>query len=313
MEEKNLTMGDFEKELDASMREIQEGEVVEGTVVGISDTEVMFDFGYFSQGIIPANQLSDDPSFSIKAHLNTGDSFKAMILKKDDGYGNVVLSKKAVAAKEAWAKLKELQDAKATVEVTVKSSVKGGLVGYLEGLRAFVPASKVALGFVEDLEQFVGQVLECKIITLSEEEKKLVLSARDVLVEKEKADKLKSIEGLEEGAVVDGVVESLQTYGAFVNIGNGVTGLLHVSQISHKRVKEPASVLKEGDQIQVKIIGLKDGRISLSKKALEEETRPVFNKEKRNFKKKEDKVVIPKAEDIATSLGSLLKNLHLDK
>ncbi len=173
----------------------------------------------------------------------------------------------------SWEKLQDDLENKINVEVEIKEAVKSGVTTTLEGVRGFIPASKLSLGFVEekDLQNWVGKRLEVRVITAEPENNKLVLSARDIL--KEEADRLKEEKAasVQVGLVTEGTVESIKDYGAFVNIGDGVTGLLHVSQISNKRVKSPYDVLKEGQTVTVMVTKVADGRISLSMRALEAE------------------------------------------
>lgn len=301
------SMADYKSELDSSMRTIKVGDIVDGTVAGISETEVTVDLGYYAEGIIRFADWSADPTFSVKESVKAGDPVKATVLRMDDGHGNILLSRKNAVETLAWEKLKAMQDEKEVVEVKVAEAVKGGVVAYLDGVRAFVPASKLSLEFVEDLTTFVGQTIPARVIQAEREGRKLVLSSRDVLRERRKEEKANRISNLAVGLVTEGTVDSLQSYGAFVNLGNGIDGLVHVSQISGKgRIRHPEDVLKVGDKVKVKVIALKDGKISLSMKALDEkaasEARPV----------EEEKVVLPKVEKISTSLGSLLKGIKLD-
>ena len=170
----------------------------------------------------------------------------------------------------------------------------------VEGLRGFVPASKLSLSYIEDLETYLLKDIEVQVIDVDQANNRLVLSAREILKEKERKAREEQIANLKIGTVMQGTVETLQNYGAFVKLENGLSGLVHVSQISQKRVKVPSDVLNVGDTVDVKIIGIKDGKISLSMKVLEEAK-----------EEPEEKVVIPKSENIGTSLGDLFKNLKL--
>lgn len=170
----------------------------------------------------------------------------------------------------------------------------------VEGLRGFIPASRLSLSYIDDLESYLLKDIEVQVIDVDQAENKLVLSARELLKEKERKAKEEKISNLQVGTVMTGTVDSLQTYGAFIQLEDGLSGLVHISQISQKRIKSPKDVLNVGDEVQVKVIGIKDGKISLSMKALEEvEEEPV------------EKVEIPKAEEIGTSLGDLFKNIQL--
>lgn len=204
---------------------------------------------------------------------------------------------------EKWAELAQQMEDKTVLKVKVKEAVKGGLVAYVDDIQGFIPASQAADHYIEKLEDLVGQHLEVVPITVDMEKKRLVLSARAVLQEKKAAERAEKLASVEVGSVVNGTVDSLKDYGAFVNLENGLSGLLHVSQISNQRIKHPGVVLKEGQNVTVKVIGVKDGKISLSMKALEED--------KEKAEEKAEKVVIPKAEEIGTNLGDLFKNIQL--
>ena len=298
------TMEDFSNEINESMRVINTGDMIEGTVVGISDTEVTLDLQYYAEGIIKAEDYSGDPSFNIKQDVNVGDTVNAVVIRMDDGQGNILLSRKKAVDMEAWEKFSDYLKNKTHVKVKINQAVKGGVTAFLEGVRAFIPASKLSLSFVEDLEQFVGQEVEAIVITADEAEKRLVLSVRDVLREQADEDKARTISNMKVGLVTEGTVETIKPYGAFVNIGNGVSGLVHISQITNiKRLRNPGEVLKEGQTVKVKVTAVKDGKISLSMKALEEAAPEKFH---------EEKVELPKTEELTTSLGSLLGGLNLD-
>ena len=189
---------------------------------------------------------------------------------------------------------------KTTLPVKVEGIVNGGAIAMVEGLRGFIPASRLSLSYIEDLETYLLKDIEVRVIEVNQAENRLVLSAREILREKEKKAMEEKIASVKVGSVVKGKVESLQTYGAFVRLEDGLSGLVHVSQISRKRVKSPKDVLSVGDEVTVKIIGLKDGKISLSMKALEERD-----------EEEDIKVEIPKSENIGTSLGDLFKNIKL--
>ncbi len=199
-----------------------------------------------------------------------------------------------------WNVVQSYMENKTILPVKVEGIVNGGAIAMVEGLRGFIPASKLSLSYIEDLETYLLKDIEVRVIDVDQAENRLVLSAREILKEKEKKAMEEKIAGLKIGTVLSGKVETLQNYGAFVKLENGLSGLVHVSQISQKRVKTPKDVLKEGEEVKVKIIGIKDGKISLSMKALEE------TKEEPT-----EKVVIPKSENIGTSLGDLFKNLNL--
>ena len=299
-------MDDFAEELGKSMRKIEVGDLVEGVVAGVSEEEVTVDLQYFAEGIIRKLDYSGDPHFSIKNDVKVGDEVKAIVLRTDDGRGNILLSRRNAMEKLAWEEFKEMKANKTDTEIRVVDVVKGGVIGYLNGIRAFVPASQLSLDYVEDLTTFKGKTIPVRVITAEQEGKKLVLSSRDILREKRNAEKKERISNIQPGLVTEGKVQSLMAYGAFVNLGEGIDGLLHISQIaSDKRLKHPNEVLKVGDTVKVKVTGVKDGKISLSMRALDESApapKPV----------EEEKVSLPKSEKLTTSLGSLLSGIKLN-
>lgn len=298
------TMEEYAAELEASFKKIYEGDILTGTVIGITETEIILDFGYYTDGIIRLEDASDDPAFSIKTSIEMGQTLSATVIKRDDGAGHILLSMKEAAAVLAWDRLNELKDTKQNVTVKITGVTKGGAVAYLEGIRGFIPASKLALDYVEeeDLEQFLNQSIEVRVITVDEEEKRLVMSAREILKEIADAERAKKVSNVEVGLVTEGTVETLKEYGAFVNLGNGLSGLLHVSQITQQRIKHPGVVLKEGQTVKVKITAVKDGKISLSMKALEEIAAVEIQ---------EEVFEMPETEAATTSLGALFANIKL--
>ena len=283
------SMDDFKDELNRSFRSINEGDLITGTVIGITDTEVMVDLGYYTEGIIKITELSNDPSFSIKADIAVGEEITALVLREDDGEGNVLLSLKQAHDVISWDKLKEAMNNQSVFSCKIKEIVNAGVVTYVEGIRAFIPASQLSLSYVEDLEPFRGKTVDAVIITVDEDKKKLVLSAKQVARERAEKEHKMKVSSLQVGLVTSGIVEKIAPYGAFVKIGDDLSGLVHISQICGRHLKSPKEVLSEGQEVNVKIIDVKDGKISLSIKAVEER------------------------EDVAsTSLGALLSNFKFD-
>ena len=186
------TMNDFKDEIERSFRKVKEGDILEGTVIDVSDTEVTLDLKYYTQGIIKAEDLSNDPKFNIHRDIAVGDEISATVVSTDDGRGNILLSKKEATQVLSWDKLKELLDSGEYVDVKVSEAVKAGAVAFLEGIRGFIPASKLDLNYVEEdkIPEFVGKTLKVKVITADKENNKLVLSAREYL--KEQADARRS-------------------------------------------------------------------------------------------------------------------------
>lgn len=307
-EETNVTqsipsMAEFEAELENSFKKLKEGDIVTGTVIGVSETEVTVDLGSYSEGIIKLEELSNDPRFSIKADIQIGDEISAQVLY-EDMEGRIFLSRKKAYDILSWDALKEMQKNKTVSNVKVAEAVNSGVITYLNGIRAFIPASQLSLQYVEDLESFVGQKLDVQVIEVNQDDNKLILSAKELLKEKALEDKNSRISKLQPGLIVTGKVETIVPYGAFVNIGEDLTGLVHISQICGRRIKSPKEVIKEGDDVTVKIIDIKDGKISLSMKAVAENDEVLNDVEEASFE-------YQSGEEASTSLGSLLSKLKL--
>ena len=203
----------------------------------------------------------------------------------------------------AWRKAKELKDSQEIITVTVTGIVKGGVVADFEGIRAFIPASRLSLERVDDCNPFLGKELEVRVFEADIDADKLVLSAREILKERHEADRKKKISDVKVGQVFHGKVATIKDYGAFIDLDDGLSGLVHISQISHERIKHPGVVLKEGQDVDVKVIEIKDQKISLSINALLE------NPEEPSAE--DGEVDIPDSEEIGTSLGDLLKGFKL--
>ncbi len=199
-----------------------------------------------------------------------------------------------------WNLIASYKENKTVLPVKVEGIVNGGAIAMVEGIRGFIPASRLSLSYIEDLESYLLKDIEVKVIEADQAENRLILSAREILKEKERKERDEKIASIKAGTVLTGTVETLQNYGAFIRLPDNLSGLVHVSQISQKRVKAPKDVLKVGDEVNVKVIGVRDGKISLSMKALEEVK-----------EEQEEKVEIPKAGNIGTSLGDLFKDIKL--
>ena len=299
------SMKDFERELNASFRKIEEGEIITGTVIHITEEEVTVDLRYYAQGIVPAANFSNDPNYQVFEELHEGDEISAVVIKKDDGQGNILLSMKEANDVLSWELLERMQEEESIVSVKISQSVNGGVIAYLEGIRGFIPASQLAEEYVEDTEDFVGKILEVEVITVDREKQKLVLSGRAVASKKAEEQRNHRISMLVPGTVMEGTVESLKPYGAFINLGNSLTGLVHISQICQKRIKKPSEVLKVGQTVKVKLLNTNDNKISLSMRALEEETAETEEDIMQDLEQYTQK------ESVGNSLGDLLAKLNL--
>ncbi|HJC25017.1 MAG TPA: S1 RNA-binding domain-containing protein [Candidatus Eisenbergiella merdavium] len=311
MEEKELevtetqeSMADYARELEASFRTIKEGDIVTGTVISVNEEEVILDLQYYAQGVIKAADMSSDPSFRLVDEVKPGDMLEATVEKTDDGEGNILLSRKEAVQVLAWDELKKAMEEKKIFSVKISEAVKAGVVAYVEGIRGFIPASQLSLSYVENLEEWVGKQADVRLITVDEEKKRLVLSAKEVERERKEEETNHKIAMLVPGTVTEGVVESLMPYGAFISLADGLSGLVHISQISSRRIKKPSEVLKVGDRVQVKILNTNNNKISLSMKAVEEGTES-------GDEERVSAAQYSSKEEVTTSLGDLLKNLKL--
>ena len=300
--ETSESMADYAAELEASFKKVREGDILTGTVINVSETEVTLDLKYYTEGIIRLEDYSSNQDIILKDVVHVGDEISATVIRTDDGQGHILLSSKEANDTLAWEKLKACMENGTNLTVKIGGVVKSGVIAYVEGIRGFIPASKLALGYVENLEDWLGKEIEVRVITVDEEKERLVLSARDILREKEREEKKARISNVQIGLVTEGTVETLQPYGAFIDLGNGLSGLVHVSQISEKRIKSPASVLNVGDKVKVKVINIKDGKLSLSMKALNEIAAEEIEEESYD---------LPQSDGLTTSLGSRFANIKL--
>jgi small subunit ribosomal protein S1 len=238
----------------------------------------------------------------LKEAVAAGDTIEATVLRTDDGAGNILLSKKEATQVLAWDVLKGYLEDESVHKVRVKGIVNKGVVAYLEGIRGFIPASQLSLDYVEDCNPWLGKDLDVQVITVDAEKQKLVMSAKTVLRKQQEEARNHKISMLIPGSVVEGTVESLMPYGAFINLGDGLSGLVHISQICQKRIKHPGEVLKEGEKVQAKILNTNDNKISLSMKVLQEE---MVDTEAENA----EAIEYTSDEQATTNLGSLLAGL----
>lgn len=296
------TMDDFREELEASFKKIRVGDVVTGTVIDVTEDQVIVDLKTYADGVIRKEDLSEDPDFNMQDAVHPGDEITATVMATNDGEGNMVLSKKEANAVLAWDKLKKMMEERTVVKVKISEVVNAGAVAYLEGIRGFIPASRLSDEYVEDLKEWDGKTIEVTVITADEEERRLVLSGREPAREKKQAETNRKIEKCEVGAVMNGTVETIKPYGAFVALENGLTGLLHISQISTQRIKHPGAVLKEGQEVRVKILSTADNKISLSMKVLAEEAAEAESHSTYDYKEEGQ---------ASTGLAALLKNIKL--
>lgn len=298
-ETKTETMEDYREEIEKSLVKANVGDIVSGKVVAVSDEEVILDMGIYASGTVKKEEYSADPKFDIHS-VQIGDEVSATVKRLDDGKGNLLLSVKDAADELAWDKLADIMNEKKAIDVKISSVVKSGVVCYPEGVRGFIPASKLALSFVDEneLPSYIGKTLKVQVISCDKKEKKLVLSAKEILKEQADRERAGKASNFKVGMITQGKVESVTDFGAFVDMGEGLSGLVHISKISQKRIKLPSEALKVGDEVKVKVVSVKDGKISLSMKDLEDMEAETLSEEVVNFKGDGN---------IGTSLADLLK------
>lgn len=270
---------DMLEAIENSFTRIHKGEVLKGKILFVTDTEVMVNINYRSDGIINRDELSKDPDAKPKDLYKEGDEIDVYVVRVDDGEGNVVLSTKRVDDVKGWEELETHFNNKDTVEVKVLNAVKGGLTVLVNGINGFIPASHVSANYVTDLNQYRGQKLEVKIIDFDIEKRRIILSRKEVERGELDIKKKEVWATLEVDTIIDGVVQRLTDFGAFVDIG-GVDGLIHISDLSWNRIKHPSEVVKVGDKVKVKVLALDEARnrISLGLKQTVEEPWEAFKK-----------------------------------
>jgi len=246
---------------------LKKGTTVKGKIVKVDNDQAYVDIGYKYDGIIPIRELSSLQLNNAADAVQIGQEVELKVLSINDGKETLLLSKRVVDGEKAWDELQQKLDSKEIIEATVADVVKGGLVVDI-GLRGFIPASMVERHFVEDFSDYKGRTLRLRVKELDKEKNKVILSQKDVLDEEFEANKKNIISGLSVGQELDGTVQRLTQFGAFIDIG-GIDGLVHISEMAWHHVEKPSDVVKEGDKVRVHILKLdpQNERISLSIKA----------------------------------------------
>jgi small subunit ribosomal protein S1 len=255
----------------ATMVSFDEGDVVKGKVVRIDKDEVLVDIGYKSEGVIPSTELSIRKSVDPADEVELGEEVDALVLTKEDAEGRLVLSKKRARFEKAWRRIEAAAESGEPVEGNVIEVVKGGLILDL-GVRGFLPASLVDIRRVHNLDEFLGQKLECKVIELNRSRNNVVLSRRAVLEEERKEVREQILGRLEPGQVVEGKISNIVDFGAFVDL-DGIDGLIHISELSWSHVNHPSEVVSIGDTVRIKVLDIDRDRqrISLGLKQTQED------------------------------------------
>jgi small subunit ribosomal protein S1 len=254
--------GSLIPDYDATFPIINEGEVVRGKVVRVDKDEVLIDIGYKSEGVIPVSELSIRRSINPADEVKIGDEIDALVMTKEDAEGRLILSKKRARFEMAWKRIEGAAESGEPVEGTVIEVVKGGLILDL-GVRGFLPASLVDIRRVQDLDEFLGQTLRCKVIELNRSRNNVVLSRRAVLEEERKEMRQAILDRLSPGDVVTGTISNIVDFGAFVDL-EGIDGLIHISELSWSHVNHPSELLEIGQEVQVKVLDIDRERQRIS-------------------------------------------------
>jgi small subunit ribosomal protein S1 len=254
--------GQLIPDYDSTFPVINEGEVVRGKVVRVDKDEVLVDIGYKSEGVIPVAELSIRRSVNPADEVQVGDDIDALVMTKEDAEGRLILSKKRARFEMAWKRIEEAAESGEPVEGNVIEVVKGGLILDL-GVRGFLPASLVDIRRVQDLDEFLGQTLRCKVIELNRSRNNVVLSRRAVLEEERKEMRQAILDRLSPGDVVTGTISNIVDFGAFVDL-EGIDGLIHISELSWSHVNHPSELLDIGQEVEVKVLDIDRERQRIS-------------------------------------------------
>src|SRR5205809_7293059 len=254
--------GELVPDYESTFPTIEEGEVVNGTVVRVDKDEVLVDIGYKSEGVIPVSELSIRRSVNPADEVSLGDEIDALVLTKEDAEGRLILSKRRARFELAWKNIEGAAESGDPVTGRVIEVVKGGLILDL-GVRGFLPASLVDIRRVQDLDEFLGQELRAKVIELNRSRNNVVLSRRAVLEEERKDQRQRILDKLNPGDVVEGQISNIVDFGAFVDL-DGMDGLIHISELSWSHVNHPSEVLEIGQTVNVKVLDIDRDRQRIS-------------------------------------------------
>lgn len=261
---------------------IHTGDIIKGKVIKVTESEAYVNINYFSDGIVPKNEITVNEEDNLTEILSVNDEIDVMVLKTDDGEGNVLLSKIKADSIKGLEELEDFYSKEKTFKLLVKEGVKGGAIAYYKGIRIFIPASQLSLAYVEDVKDFVSKELEVKIIEFDKEKSRIVASRK--IIEKQEAEELrdKLWKSLKKGERREGKVTRIVKFGAFVDIG-GLEGLVHISDLSWSRIKDPKEVVSQGDTVTVYVqdIDMDKKRLSL---AIKDVNSNPWNEVSKNFK-----------------------------
>lgn len=269
----NKTMQEMLDAYESGFKTPRRGDVIEDAkVFAVSDDAVYVNIGYKVDGILPREEVSIEDDEKLTDKFEEGQTMDVYVLKTDNGDGNVLLSVKKLAMDKDFKELEPAFENETIVPVTIKQVVKGGLIAYYKNVRGFIPASHISLRYENDLNKYVGQKVDAKVIEYDKRKRRTVFSRKEIIKEELKERKSDFFDNIEVGQVIDGVVKRVANFGAFVDIG-GFDGLVHVTEITHGRIKHPSEKVKVNDQVKVKVLSVdpENEKVSLSIKQTEED------------------------------------------
>lgn len=265
MSENNVMEESFEQMLEDSIKTIHNGEVVDGTVIGVKENEIILNIGYKSDGILTKQEYSNDQSVNLMEQVQEGDPMTVKVLKVNDGEGQVLLSLKRLIAEKGNEKIREAYESEAVLKAPVTQILNGGLGVEVEGARVFIPASLVSDTYEKDLSKYKDQEIEFKITEFNPKRNRIIGNRKMLILEEKKELREKLLAELKVGDTIEGTVKNVTHFGAFIDLG-GVDGLLHISEMSWGRVDNPKKLFNVGDKLNVLVKDIHDDKIALSLK-----------------------------------------------
>ncbi len=269
----NKTMQEMLDEFESSFKTPRRGDVIEdGKVFAISDDALYVNIGYKVDGVIPREEVSIEDDEKLSQKFEEGQVLDVYVLKTDNGDGNVLLSVKKLAMDKDFKELEPAFENETIVDVTIKQVVKGGLIAYYKNVRGFIPASHISLRYENDLNKYIGEKVQVKVIEYDKRKRRTVFSRKEIIKAELKERKSDFFDNIEVGQVITGVVKRLASFGAFVDIG-GFDGLVHVTEITHGRIKHPSEKIKVNEEVKVKVLSIdpENEKVSLSIKQTEDD------------------------------------------
>lgn len=276
----DMNKNEMMEAIESSFTKIKRGDILKGTVLYVNESEITVNINYRADGIINKDEVSDDPNVNPSDLFKAGDDIEVYVLKMDDGDGNVLLSHKRIQRLKNWDIIEEKFNNEEIVDAFVTEVTKGGLKCEVEGINAFMPASQASIGYKKDLSVFLDEVLASKIIDFNKDKRRVILSRKVVEQEELNAVKEEIYSNLNVGDEIEGQVQRLTNFGAFVDIG-GIDGLIHISQLSWQRVKHPSDVVEPNETVRVKVLEIdpEKDRVALGLKQLTKEPWELFVEE----------------------------------